>query len=225
MKIKICGIASEREAEIAVSVGADLLGFVFIPGPRRLDPRAAGSIIRKLPSSVTPVGVFRNHPLEDVRTLLGESGVRAAQLNGTESPEFAGALGVEVIKTFTQFTRRSLEDLARYDSFACLADPGARGGLDADWATCAKKFANVLIAAPSDFGALHQSIHRIRPWGVDGSGMKDAEKIRALVETVRAAEQDTHKIRVTIRKPGSPEGERGTPSARSPRQSPAQTPA
>ena len=198
MKIKICGIASEREAETAVSEGADLLGLVFIPGPRRLSPDTAKSIVRNLPSKVTPVGVFRNQPLDEVRSLLDESGSRVAQLNGAEPPEFAGALGVEVIKTFTRFTRRSLEDLARFDSYACLADPGSRGGLDADWAVCAKKFAHVFVSAPSDFGALHDLIHRVRPWGVDATGVKDAERLRSLVSAVRAAEHDTQKIRVTI---------------------------
>jgi phosphoribosylanthranilate isomerase len=199
LKIKICGIASEREAETAVSEGADLLGFVFTPGPRRLDLALARYIVRNLPSAVTPVGVFRNQPLDEVRSLLEGSGVRMAQLNGAESPEFAGALGVEVIKTFTQFTRRSLEDLSRYDSFACLADAGSRGAVDAGWASCAKKFAHVFISAPADFGALHDLIHRVRPWGVDATGMKESDRLRSLVGAVRAAEHDTQKIRVTIR--------------------------
>ena len=198
MNIKICGIATARDAESAVSEGATLLGFIFMRGPRRADPRDVREIVKSLPGDVTAVGVFRYQPLEEVRSLLAESGAAAAQLNGSETPEYASALGVKVIKSFPAFTRRSLQELAKYDIFASLADPGARGAVDPDWAACAKKFGRVMISAPADFGALHEMIHRVRPWGVDASGPKDPARIRALVAAVKAA-SDTQKIRVTIR--------------------------
>lgn len=199
MNIKICGIASKRDAESAVAEGADLLGFVFVRGPRRVEPRIVREIIKSVPDHVLTVGVFRNQSQDEVRSVLAESGVGAAQLNGTEPPEFAAALGVKVIKTFPKFTRRSLEEVARYDSFAYLADPGGRGAVDADWAACAKKFGRVMISAPADFGALHDLIHKVRPWGVDATDIKDPQRIRALVAAARTADQDTQKIRVTIR--------------------------
>ncbi len=199
MKIKICGLTSARDAEIAIGEGADLLGFAFLRGPRRADPVIVRGVVKSLPDGVLAVAVFRNQPLEEVRSILRESGAKAAQLNGTEPPEYAAALGVPVIKTFPTFTRRSLEELARFDSFAYLADPGGKGALDADWAVCAKKFGRVMISAPSDFGALHDLIHRVRPWGVDASGVKDPARIRALVGAVRAADHDTQKVRVTFR--------------------------
>jgi phosphoribosylanthranilate isomerase len=199
LNIKICGIATGREAESAISEGADLLGFIFQKGPRRIDPRLAREIIRALPEHVKAVGVFRNQPLDEVKAALRDSGAPVAQLNGTEPPDYAAALGVRVVKTFAAFTRRSLEDLSKYDSYAYLAGPGSRGAVDADWAVCAKKFGRVMISAPADFGQLHELIHRVRPWGIDVSGFTDPGRIAALVSTVRAAEHDTEKIRVTIR--------------------------
>ncbi len=199
MRIKICGIATARDAESALAEGADLLGFPFLRGPRRADPRLVREIVKTLPGDVMAVGIFRNQPMDEVRSIVRESGAAAAQLNGVESPEYAVALGVRVIKTFPTFTRRSIEELARYDSFAYLADPSGKGTLDADWAVCAKKFGRVMISAPADFGALHELIHRVRPWGVDASGLKDPARIRALVGAVRAADHDTQKVRVTIR--------------------------
>jgi len=210
MKIKICGISSPRDAELALSEGADLLGFVFLKGPRRADPRIVREVIRRLPEGIEAVGLFRNQPLAEVRSILGESGVTIAQLNGSETPEFASALGVRVIKTFSTFTKRSLEELSRYDAFASLAEPGrvsgAKGSVDPDWAVCAKKFGRVLLSAPAGAEAIHDMIHRVRPWGVDAGtstdtspGVKDAGRIRALVAAVRAADLDTQKIRVTVR--------------------------
>src|SRR5262245_16430717 len=86
LNIKICGIATAREAESALSGGADLLGFVFMRGPRRIEPRLAREIIRGLPDRVTAVGVFRNQPLDEVRSALKESGASAAQPTGSEPP-------------------------------------------------------------------------------------------------------------------------------------------
>ena len=206
MKIKICGITSARDAEAALAEGVDFLGFSFLNGPRRADPRTVREIVQGLPGGVEAVGVFRNQPLAQIQGLLKESGLPVAQLNGSEPPDFAAALGVRVIKTFSAFTKRSLEELSRYDSFAYLADPGGRAALDADWTVCAKKFGRVLISAPTDPAALHAIIHRARPWGVDASastdaspGVKDPARIRALVASVRAADLDTQKIRVTVR--------------------------
>lgn len=199
MNIKICGISSRREAEAAVAEGADLLGFVFLRGPRRADPRLVREIVASLPETASAVGVFRNQPLDEVRSVVRESGVAAAQLNGNEPPEFAASLGVRVIKSFSTYTKRSLEELARFDSFAYLAGPSGRGAVDPDWASCAKKFGRVMISAPADLGTLHEMIHKVRPWGVDISGVKDAGRLRALVAAVRAAEHDTQKVRVTIR--------------------------
>jgi phosphoribosylanthranilate isomerase len=199
LNIKICGIATARDADAALAEGADLLGFMFLRGPRRADPRLVRDIVKSLPATASAVGVFRNQPLDEVRSIVGESGVAAAQLNGSENPEYAAALGVRVIKSFSTFTKRSLEELARFDSFAYLADPAGRGALDPDWASCAKKFGRVMIAAPADLGALHELIHKVRPWGVDITGVKEAERLRAVIAAVRAAEHDTEKIRVTIR--------------------------
>ena len=206
MKIKICGITSARDAQVAIGEGADFLGFAFLRGPRRVEPRQVREIVDGLPSGIVAVGVFRNQPLDEVRALIRESGVSVAQLNGTESPEYAAALGVRVIKTFPTFTKRSLEELARFDSFAYLADPGGKGAIDPDWAVCAKKFGRVMLSTPPDPAALHQVIHRVRPWGVDAGastdaspGVKDGARIRALVAAARSADHDTQQVRVTIR--------------------------
>ena len=209
VKIKICGITSARDADAALSEGVDLLGFRFLRGPRRADPRFVREIVRRLPQGAEAVGVFRNQPLEEVRSILAESDVPIAQLDGSEPPEFAAALGVRVIKTFTELTRASLQSLARYDSFAYLVDEPRGRALrpaDLDWAVCAKKFGRVLVTAPGTPDALHEMIHRIRPWGVDDGtcagakpDSKDPVKIRALVHAVRLADHDTQKIRVTVR--------------------------
>src|SRR5258705_4674327 len=74
-KIKIWGISAARDADLALAEGADLLGFVFLQGPRRADPRLVREIVRRLPNGIEAVGLFRNQPLAEVRSILGESAV------------------------------------------------------------------------------------------------------------------------------------------------------
>ena len=87
MWVKICGITRWEDAWLAAGLGAAAVGFVFWPGSRRsIEPMAAGDIVRRLPASVTPVGVFVNQPAEHVNAVAQALGLGAVQLHGAETP-------------------------------------------------------------------------------------------------------------------------------------------
>ena len=48
LQVKICGLTNYDDAALAVSLGADYLGFIFAPSPRRITPDDAAEIIEKL---------------------------------------------------------------------------------------------------------------------------------------------------------------------------------
>ena len=100
-RIKICGITRLEDALAAAELGVDAVGFVFHPpSPRYIEPRAAASIIERLPAFLTSVGVFVDLPGDKLRRIAGEAGVDLVQLHGREPPEYCRSLGLRWIKAF-----------------------------------------------------------------------------------------------------------------------------
>ena len=86
--IKICGITTVRDAQIAASAGADAIGLNFYRSSPRYVPAAlAFSIARAIPGNVAKVGVFVNTPAKDVSRIASDVGLDQVQLHGDEPPE------------------------------------------------------------------------------------------------------------------------------------------
>ena len=212
LKVKICGVTSPSDALAAAEEGADYVGLIFAKSPRQVAPKAAREVVRALPKGVEAVGVFMNQPLEAVRAALKEAGLRIAQLHGSESPAFAAALGVPVIKTFDTFNDASLERLKAWDALAFLLDlpkkagPAGRVRVDPEWALLAKRHGRILLAGKLDAENVGAAVRRVRPWGVDtcrctekSPGVKDRAKIRDFIQAARLAHKETTRIKVRTR--------------------------
>ena len=92
-KVKICGITNLRDAEAAVALGADLLGFNFYKqSPRYIGPQKAHQIVMSLPAFVEIVGVFVNSSAEEIQLISNEVGLDWVQLHGDETPGFCTSL-------------------------------------------------------------------------------------------------------------------------------------
>src|SRR5690606_21918840 len=57
-RIKICGLTTPEDARAAAAAGADMVGFVFAPSPRRVDAATAAQVGAAVPLFVLRVGVF-----------------------------------------------------------------------------------------------------------------------------------------------------------------------
>lgn len=87
--IKMCGITREIDAQAAIALRVDYLGFVFYESsPRFIEPEQAAGIIAIIPASVLPVGLFVNHSELAVERCIKLSGAKVLQFHGTESPAF-----------------------------------------------------------------------------------------------------------------------------------------
>lgn len=207
-ELKICGVTNVRDARLCADEGADYVGLIFARvSPRCVTPAAARRIVKALPRSVLPVAVFMNQDLAEVRDILKVTGIPIAQLHGSESPEYARALGTRVIKVFDTFSKRSLSRLTRYDVFAYLLDlpkfEQADDHVDVQFALNAKNYGNVFLSGKLDRHNVGDLIRRVRPFGVDvcsatesAPGKKDRGRLRAFVEAVRKAAREVPIARV-----------------------------
>lgn len=89
-RVKICGITTPADAEVACSAGADAIGLNFYaPSPRYVTPAQATAIAAAVPSGVERVGVFVRLPSAQVLQIAMEANLTGIQLHGDESPEQA----------------------------------------------------------------------------------------------------------------------------------------
>ncbi len=204
MRIKICGIASERDAHAAVAAGADALGFVFFPNsPRAVTPLQAMAIARSLPPFVVRVGVFVNVPPEEIGAIRSAVGLSAVQLHGDEPPAAAHAVPGPAIKAFRGAVSSRQVFEYRTAGYLLDGDAGDRfggAGLPADEAAAAALAGDprFILAGGLNPDNVAAAIRRFQPAAVDVStgveaapGRKCPEKMRAFVAAARAARAES----------------------------------
>ena len=214
-RIKICGLTRKADVEAAVAAGADALGFVFYPeSPRHVSPDTARELIAAVPPFVTTVGLFVNASKDEVLKTAAHAGISLLQFHGDESvmfcAEMAQAASLPFIRAFRVKPDTKPQDLVQYEQtyravtsrFTGLlldSHSEAYGGTGKvfNWSLVSKEIAHQVVLS----GGLSEqnvagAIKRVRPWAVDVSsgvessrGIKDAGKIRAFIDAVRAADQ------------------------------------
>ncbi len=215
--LKICGTTNLRDAQLSIDAGADALGFIFAPSPRRIDVADAEAIIRALSGDVESIGVFANQAADHVAAIADQAGLTGVQLHGDEPPsslrEYRRTLGDRrIIKTLHAGDLvRSRDTLAAYlsacDSIdAVLLDSGSaqqRGGTGMAFAwnetlsvaTEIREATSLIIAGGLNSANVAEAMKLFDPWGVDVvsgvescPGTKDEPKLREFVAAVRQTE-------------------------------------
>ena len=131
--VKICGITNREDALLAHRLGADVLGFVFAPSPRRADPgllRALGDL------DILKVGVVAGGPAAPildpaVKDLLNRGLIDAVQFHGSEDPEQCSRAAFPYYKAVRIGEERDVDAAGAFRCPRVLADasvPGLPGG-------------------------------------------------------------------------------------------------
>ena len=207
-KVKICGLTSLHDAELAAELGAWALGMIFYEqSPRRCAPAEAMRIVATLRRKVELCGVFVNAPLDRVLALSEELGLSMLQFNGDEGPSFCGEAarrtGARVIKAAQVSGAGDVRDLERFHvDFHLLdarpKDPGRRAlrggtGETFDWRLVGARRSHtpLILSGGLHAGNVREAIALTQPYAVDTAsgteaapGRKDPERLRAFFEAV-----------------------------------------
>ena len=202
-RVKICGITRIEDAQAAVRAGADAIGLVFDDrGPRYVRLEQAEAIVRALPPFVTVVGLFVNAARGRIDEVLSRVPLDLLQFHGTETPEQCRLYQRAYIKAIAMQPDVDLHALeALYaeaqglvlDSYSTAVAGGS--GQAFDWARVPRDLKKpVILAGGLTPANVAEAVRIVRPYAVDVSsgvelskGIKDAEKISAFIEAVRAA--------------------------------------
>ncbi len=189
--VKICGNTSLADATMAVEAGADAVGFVFAPSPRRISAAEVGAICAGLPSSVEKIGVFVDARFDEIAATVRTAGLTGLQLHFEAAADLPARLHAEfgtglrilhVVHFEAGWADRAKEAFNRLaldphisgvlmDSRTALAVGGT--GVAFDWVEARKALLSdagktKLIAAGGLTPAnVAEAIATMQPWGVD----------------------------------------------------------
>jgi phosphoribosylanthranilate isomerase len=198
--IKICGNTSLADALLAVEAGADAVGFVFAPSPRRVTAAEAAAIVPQLPPAVEKIGVFVDASLEEICEIANTCGLTGVQLHFEADPALPATLRkrlgpavriLRVVHFRVDAAERTADEIARHTANphvdAVLVDSRTAGavggtGVTFDWAQASKAFfqytetrARLVAAGGLNPANVAEAIAALRPWGVDAvSGVEAA---------------------------------------------------
>jgi len=213
--IKICGNTSLEDALLATEAGADAVGFVFAPSPRRVTAAEAALITPHLPAAVEKIGVFVDAAVDEIVATVQLCGLTGVQLHFDAEPELPAKLherlGPKVrilrvihfaAKTGGQYAAQIAEHARNPHVNAVLVDSRTEKavggtGVAFDWAEARESLfqnAEARLIAAGGLGPdnIAEAIRTLRPWGVDAvsgveaaPGRKDPAKVREFVARVR----------------------------------------
>jgi phosphoribosylanthranilate isomerase len=211
-RIKICGITCAKDAFEAVRLRFHALGFIFAPGPRKIDPDRARAIIRILPPMVATVGVFVDEEPSFVRHLMSYCGLDLVQFHGPQTPRLCARFLPRSIKSIHL---KSPEDLSRAASYigavrALHFDTHAAGGgggtgMACDWGLAregALMDVPIILAGGLGLDNAVTAITEVSPFAIDVNsgveerpGVKDHALMKALADKLENFTVKKHRAR------------------------------
>ncbi|MCA9732609.1 MAG: phosphoribosylanthranilate isomerase [Deferribacteres bacterium] len=208
LRIKVCGITRKSDAEKAVELGADALGFIFYPhSPRFIHPMDAWDIARKLPENITKVAVVVVPDPETVAFIKHDFNFDVLQIHGALTPEYLLCLRVySIVPALQVGDDFSIDQIVKLKTStgAFLLDTFKKGeyggtGASFDWSQAykAKQHARIILAGGLNPENINKAVETVKPYAVDlnsgvesSPGIKDHEKLQDIFHKLKEYRRD-----------------------------------
>lgn len=187
--VKVCGITNEEDARVAVTAGANALGFNFYRrSPRYLTAERAREIVSAVPGSFLKVGVFVNPAEDELLEIAGQVPLDILQLHGDDCPLSLNA-PYRIWRSIAPGKQPPPYDPTIEAYLLDTPTPQFGGsGITFTW-VLAKRFPyRAIIAGGLDAQNVVEAIGLTSPWGVDACsrleaspGKKDPRRVRDFV--------------------------------------------
>lgn len=183
MPVKICGITSQKDAELSIKHGASAIGFIFYKDSLRcMQVNKLLQWIHTVSNKVKTVGVFVNEKNSFVQSVSDKLDLDYIQLHGDESPEYCFKINRPVIKAIRvdKYVDNSIVD--DYDVYALLMDTYKKGipggtGKSFNWNILSKLKTQIPIILSGGLNAnnIFDGIKEVLPAAVDiSSGVESS---------------------------------------------------
>ncbi len=206
VRVKICGITSVQDAQLAVEAGADFIGLIFAErSPRKVSVEMAKIIAESIKTlnkantgtnAVRLVGVFQNQSIAEIQTIAKQVRLDFIQLHGEESPDYAELLPLPVIrfaplalgKESSPWPWKAKTPIDK--SAALLLEPPKGSGMAltdwfsayADRAAALREFSKttpLFLAGGLHTGNIATALQHIRPFAIDvASGVESSPGVK-----------------------------------------------
>ncbi len=212
MKVKICGIKTERDLMMAVDAGADAVGFITevpVDSPRNISLSVASQLIARMPVFVTSVLVIMPKNADEAVNMIYAAKPTAVQIhNALPLAELKKIreTGVRIIKTIpvsehadTEMLIDLIKDLSGIAD-AVLLDTAIDGktggtGVSHNWELSGKVVLSagmpVILAGGLTPANVSEAVQCVRPYavdtasGVETNGKKDEKKVLDFINNAR----------------------------------------
>ncbi|MGF1572681.1 MAG: phosphoribosylanthranilate isomerase [Sumerlaeia bacterium] len=213
--IKICGLTRLQDAQLALTLGARYLGFIFAQGtPRVVDVKNVQEILQSLgkqskaaDQDFFSVGVFLNESPAEIQRIVQACKLDFAQVHGPVTPLHRAAIQVPVIPAIRMKNEASTQEAAQHLAYGpVLLDTYAENQHGGTGKTFRHELAfplltqgKVMIAGgigPGNIAAVYQAFQTAGklPFGFDLSSGIEAEVRVKSEEKIRAFFTAYHKV-------------------------------
>ena len=187
--IKICGITTPEDAEMAIELGASAIGMIFAPSRREVTIDRARGIAEHVRGRAEVVGVFKE--IETVRAVHEAVGLDRAQIHGPGDP----GVSLKVLRAVRPEDLAHAEDAPEAEEI--LIDGSEGRGLAFDWSLARSLRRPFVLAGGLNPSNVEEAMRAARPRGVDVTsgveqepGRKDKDMVARFIEAVRRVDAE-----------------------------------